>query len=80
VYLNGVCFTIASPGEAVSLPEIQRYLRILQTNGDVFLTPTVYRDVPAIRISVSNWRTTQKDIDIAWQALLRGFTQWQEQV
>ncbi len=69
VRLNGVCFTLKSEGEPVSLEKIQRYLTALQTGGQVFLTPTVYKGVPAVRASVTNWRTTDQDMTTAWQAI-----------
>jgi len=72
VRLNGVCFTLKSAGEPAGLEQIQRYLAILQEDGAVFLTPTLYRGVPALRASITNWRTTEQDMAIAWAALQRG--------
>jgi glutamate/tyrosine decarboxylase-like PLP-dependent enzyme len=69
VHLNGICFTFKVDKNTVSLNIIKEYLNMLKENGDVFLTPTVYQGIPAIRISIANWRTTQKDVEIAWQAM-----------
>lgn len=67
VRLNGVCFTLNH--EPLSLELIQHYLILLKESGAVFLTPTVYYGTPAIRISITNWRTTEQDVAMAWQAL-----------
>jgi glutamate/tyrosine decarboxylase-like PLP-dependent enzyme len=72
VRLNGVCFTLADAGDGPSLDRIQRYLDWLRADGRVFLTPTVYHGIPAMRISVTNWRTAQADAALAWQALAEG--------
>lgn len=72
VRLNGICFTLKSKEKPISFEEIQRYLGILQEAGDIFLTPTVYKGVAAMRISITNWRTTEKDVEKAWQALRQG--------
>jgi glutamate/tyrosine decarboxylase-like PLP-dependent enzyme len=66
VRMNVVCFTLQ--GDA-SQDRIGQYLDRLQNDGRVYLTPTRYRDVPAIRAAFSNWRTQAKDIEIAWQAM-----------
>jgi glutamate/tyrosine decarboxylase-like PLP-dependent enzyme len=71
VRLNGVCFTLATESNPISLKTIKSYLNRLRESGDIFLTPTVYNEIPAIRISVTNWSTTQKDVEIAWQAMCR---------
>jgi len=71
VRLNGICFTLATEEDTVSLEVVKDYLNSLKEKGDVFLTPTVYNDIPAIRVSISNWRTTQEDVEIAWRAMQR---------
>jgi glutamate/tyrosine decarboxylase-like PLP-dependent enzyme len=68
VRLNVVCFTLAD--EAVTTAQVQEFLTRLRQGGRVFLTPTVYKDVPGIRAAFSNWRTTDEDVAIAWSALL----------
>jgi glutamate/tyrosine decarboxylase-like PLP-dependent enzyme len=71
VRLNGVCFTLKSEKAPVSLSKIQRFLTLLTAGGQVFLTPTVYKDQPALRVSITNWRTGENDLEIAWTALLQ---------
>jgi glutamate/tyrosine decarboxylase-like PLP-dependent enzyme len=71
VRLNGVCFTIVTGKEKVSIEIVKKYLKNLQKNGAVFLTPTVYKEIPAIRVSITNWRTTQDDVKFAWEAMLQ---------
>lgn len=75
VRLNGICFTLKAGGKRVGFEEIRQYLRVLQEAGDIFLTPTVYKGIAAMRISITNWRTTEKDVEIAWQALQQGGSQ-----
>ena len=69
VRLNGIVFTIAVEKEKLSVDVVKEYLNRLQRNGDVFLTPTVYKDIPAIRVSITNWRTTLEDVELAWHAM-----------
>jgi glutamate/tyrosine decarboxylase-like PLP-dependent enzyme len=69
VRLNGVCFTLAMRGNSPTMNDIQRYLKLLRNSGRVFLTPTVFKGIPAMRVSVTNWRTTQADIEVAWVAI-----------
>jgi glutamate/tyrosine decarboxylase-like PLP-dependent enzyme len=69
VRMNGICFTLARKGNDVLPGDIQQYLDIVKEEGQLFLTPTTYKGIPALRLSVTNWRTTQKDVEIAWQAL-----------
>ena len=69
VWLNIVCFTVTEPD--VSIEFIRTFLNVVRHEGDVFFTPTVYKGIPAIRAAVSNWRTEQKDIDIAFDAVCR---------
>jgi glutamate/tyrosine decarboxylase-like PLP-dependent enzyme len=67
VRMNVVCFTFnsANPDAAI----IKEFLYRLREDGRVFLTPTVYNGIPGIRAAFSNWRTTEKDVEIAWQAM-----------
>ncbi|MCA9928532.1 MAG: aspartate aminotransferase family protein, partial [Anaerolineales bacterium] len=67
VHLNVVCFTLNG---RPPLDAIKAYLDKLQADGRVFMTPTVYKGVPAIRAAVSNWQTTQADMEICWQAMV----------
>ncbi len=71
VRLNGVCFTLAAEKKQLSIPVVKEYLSRLQKSGDVFLTPTLYQEIPAIRVSITNWRTTQEDVETAWNAMQR---------
>ena len=64
--LNVVCFTLAG---AVTAERVQAFLARLRANGRVFLSPTVYQGVPAVRAAFSNWRTQEADLELAWQAL-----------
>jgi glutamate/tyrosine decarboxylase-like PLP-dependent enzyme len=65
--LNVVCFTLAT--EELTSEKIKKFLDIVQQDGRVFLTPTVYQGTPAIRAAFSNRRTQSKDIEIIWEAL-----------
>jgi len=42
----------------------------VRDSGSTLVTPTVLGAKSAIRAAFSNWRTTESDIDIAWQALV----------
>lgn len=68
VQMNGVCFTFA---ENPTAERVNTYLAKLRDGGDVFLTPTNLHGTPAIRASISNWRTTQKDIQLAWKSIVQ---------
>ncbi len=67
VILNGVCFTLNK--EDLSMEAINQYITKLKENGKIFMTPTVYQNKPALRISVTNWQTSEKDMAITWDAL-----------
>jgi glutamate/tyrosine decarboxylase-like PLP-dependent enzyme len=66
VRMNIVCFTLTDNG---SEDRIEQYLGRLREDGRVFLTPTRFAGVFAMRAAISNWRTQQKDLEIAWQAM-----------
>jgi glutamate/tyrosine decarboxylase-like PLP-dependent enzyme len=65
--LNVVCFTLTQEG--LRLDDIREFLELLKQDGRVFMTPTMYQGIPAIRAAFSNWRTNENDIEIIWNAL-----------
>jgi len=65
VRLNQVCFKVAS-NQSIST---QDFLQKLNASQKVYLTPTVYKGVYAIRCSICNWRTSDADIDQLIQLL-----------
>jgi glutamate/tyrosine decarboxylase-like PLP-dependent enzyme len=69
VILNVTCFTLA--GEP-TMDEVQQFLARLRDDGRVYLTPTQYKGVSAIRAAFSNWQTEMEDAQICWQALQDG--------
>ena len=45
-----------------------RVLHAVQEAGDVWMSGTTWDGLRAIRISVSNWQTTDSEIDLALEA------------
>ena len=48
-----------------------RVVKAVQSEGTLFVSPTVWQGRTAMRISVSSWKTTQADIDMSVAAVLR---------
>jgi len=67
VILNGVLFTLNEKN--ITTERIDNFINALKKDGRIFITPSVYKQKPCLRLSISNWQTQQKDIDLAWQAL-----------
>ncbi len=67
VRMNVVLFTLAGPGP--SPDAVASFLDRLRDEGQAFLTPTVYGQVPGMRAAFSNWRTTPDDVERAWRAM-----------
>jgi glutamate/tyrosine decarboxylase-like PLP-dependent enzyme len=67
VILNGICFSLED--ENLSAKKVGDFMKLVNLSGKIFITPTVYKNIPALRISISNWQTTSKDMDIAWETL-----------
>jgi glutamate/tyrosine decarboxylase-like PLP-dependent enzyme len=67
VRLNVVCFTLKgkSPGETTA------FLQRLNQGGMVFMTPTNYSGQSAIRAAFVNWRSSEMDVDIAFEEMLK---------
>jgi glutamate/tyrosine decarboxylase-like PLP-dependent enzyme len=67
VRMNVVCFTLNQDG--VTFDGIRAYLSAIRDDGGAFFTPTLYKGVPAIRAAISNWQTTEADIQLAFDVL-----------
>lgn len=67
VRMNVVCFTL---NEDTTSEQVKTFLATLRDDGRVFMTPTTYLGTPGIRAAFSNWRTEEKDVEIAWQAMV----------
>lgn len=67
INMNVVCFTIRA--QHASTDTVKTFLNAVRDDGRVFFTPTNYKGVPAIRAAISNWLTTNKDIDLAFEVL-----------
>ncbi|MFC7391448.1 pyridoxal phosphate-dependent decarboxylase family protein [Scopulibacillus cellulosilyticus] len=78
VHLNIVCFTLLRDNKILSAKEIRQFLKMLREDGRIFLTPTIYKGIPAVRAAFSNWRTSAEDVEIAWKALTETFEKFKE--
>jgi glutamate/tyrosine decarboxylase-like PLP-dependent enzyme len=65
VVLNQVLVSLG-PSE-----ETKRVIDEIQTEGVMFAGPTVWQGKTAMRVSVSNFSTTEEDIDLSVKAVLR---------
>ncbi len=64
VHLNIVCFALRNPDVT------SRFVEVVRDSGRTLVTPTVFKNTPAIRAAFSNWRTTDADLDIVWETFL----------
>lgn len=74
VRLNGFCFAVAAPGGDAHENDRDtrdQFLAAMHSDGTAYMTPTVYEGVPAARGAITNWRTTEADVDRTWDAMLR---------
>jgi glutamate/tyrosine decarboxylase-like PLP-dependent enzyme len=60
VHLNTVCFTLKGKEKC---PE--KFLKKFNKKGKVFMTSTTFNNQSAIRAAFVNWRTEEKDVNIA---------------
>jgi glutamate/tyrosine decarboxylase-like PLP-dependent enzyme len=70
VVLNQVLVRFAAPGKDADAFTREVIARV-QAGGTCWLGGTVWHGMAAMRISVSNWSTTEKDVDQSVEAILR---------
>lgn len=71
VVLNQVLVRFSDQAETDDDRFTAEVIRRVQADGTCWLGGTVWHGVQAMRISVSNWSTTEKDIDVSAEAILR---------
>jgi glutamate/tyrosine decarboxylase-like PLP-dependent enzyme len=73
VVLNQVLvrFTAANGDEDAADARTREVVGAVQSDGTCWLGGTTWHGVAAMRVSVSNWRTTEEDIDRSAEAILR---------
>ncbi|MDN5289496.1 MAG: amino acid decarboxylase [Mucilaginibacter sp.] len=69
VRLNVVCFSIDD--EANRGDKLTQVLEKLKISGKLFITPTSYKGEPCLRAAFVNWRTTEEDVLIAIDELIK---------
>ena len=72
VRLNTVCFSLK---EEVKPNEVTTFLNAVNATGQVFMTPTVYKDRKGIRAAFVNWRTTTEDVSLVLNLMHEVLTQ-----
>ena len=63
VRLNIVCFALRRRDLT------EKLVAAVQNTGRTFVTPTLLHGRAAIRAAFSSWRTTERDLEIIWEAL-----------
>jgi len=71
VVLNQVLVRFVDPSGVDDDKHTSEVIRRVQDDGTCWLGGTVWHEMEAMRISVSNWSTTEEDIDISADAILR---------
>ena len=67
--LNGICFTLLNDSEPVDQQKINQIVEQIQSSGKLFLSPSRYKSIPALRISITNWSTEMTHVEKTWEAL-----------
>ena len=77
VVLNQVLVRV-SPADGGDSDEFTReVVRRVQADGTAWMAGTTWHGKAAIRISVSNWMTTEADADATVEAIARAAKPWQ---
>jgi len=71
VVLNQVLVRFSPPAGGDADAFTAEVVRKVQEDGTCWLSPTTWHGASAMRISVSNWSTTEADIDLSADAILR---------
>ncbi len=71
VVLNQVLLRFSPPHEGGADAFTAEVIRRVQEDGTCWLSGTTWHGMNAMRVSVSNWSTTEKDIDVSAEAILR---------
>lgn len=71
VVLNQVLVRFSDPSGQNSDEFTAEVIRRVQEDGTCWLGGTTWHGIHAMRISISNWSTTEEDIDISADAILR---------
>jgi glutamate/tyrosine decarboxylase-like PLP-dependent enzyme len=71
VVLNQVLVRFSPPSGGDADAFTAEVVRRVQEDGTCWASPTTWHGVSAIRVSVSNWSTSEADIDVSADAILR---------
>jgi glutamate/tyrosine decarboxylase-like PLP-dependent enzyme len=75
VVLNQVLVRFAGPADdsdgALGDVRTRAVIDAVQRDGTCWLSGTTWRGRAAMRVSVSSWQTTEADIDVSAEAILR---------
>ena len=75
VVLNQVLVRFTPAGEGDADAFTREVIRRVQDDGTAWMGGTVWHGMAAMRISVSNWMTTEADADATVDAILRAARQ-----
>ena len=71
VVLNQVLVRFSDPSGMDDDEFTAKVIGGVQEDGTCWLGGTMWHGMHAMRISISNWSTTEKDIDVSAEAILR---------
>lgn len=71
VVLNQVLVRFSDPSTRDDDAFTEQVIRLVQQDGTCWLGGTTWHGMRAMRVSVSNWSTTEEDIDLSAEAILR---------
>ncbi|MBP2617097.1 pyridoxal phosphate-dependent decarboxylase family protein [Chryseobacterium jejuense] len=72
VRLNTVCFTLK---DDTKQDEVGKFLKMLNSTGKVFMTPTFYNQHKGIRAAFVNWKTNETDVQLIFETMNSTITQ-----